>query len=301
MKKLTFLSFLIIYINCSFKESTKNNYYTLSINGKKIPSLIEWEPITKIKPFKFKVKLITNKYLYKNYILPFEKHFNLTKKPILIWQTPYHTINGNSHAYFSNNNQEPDNVIVPAPAHKYIGDIFHELVHIYINWKEEALQLNSKDTSLYKIMDIFELSTSFFYFLEKSINVNSLLCSFLTELLISMKNNHYSQREELICDSYVGITLKNKRKNIKILDQYIMCFKKEILDRPHENNIMSFINDFFYYSTHPSHQKRITHLLTIKTYLEKEKSNEVKTWIKKQEGILFNSWNFFNLFYIPCL
>lgn len=300
MKKLIFSFLTIIYTHCSFNQNNQNNYYILSVREKKIPSLIKWKPIKKVAKFKFKAKLITNQHLYKNYILPFERYLNLTKKPILIWQAQYRTIKGNAYAYFSNNNKEPDNIIVPAPAHKYIGAIFHELVHIYIDWKKEKLQLDPRCNLFYKI-STFSLCASFCYFLQESIQLNPLLYYILTECFIVMKNNHYSQREELICDSYVGIILKNKRKNIKIIDQYIMCFKKEILDCPHENNIMCFINDFFYCSTHPSNQKRIKHLLAIKTYLEKEKSNEVKTWIEKQKEILFNNWNFFNLFYIPCL
>ncbi len=302
MKKFAiYFSFLIILsAQSSFNQSNQNNYYTLSVNDKKIPSLIEWTPIKSTK-FKNKANLVTNKYLYKKYILPFERYLKLTKKPILIWQAKYHILKGNSYTYFSNSDSDPENILIPAPAHKYIGEIFHELVHIYIDWKQQTLQLNSKHTIFGKKMLIYTSFTSLFYYLKESITSNPLLYYLLTELFILMKKNNDSQREEMICDSYVAIALQNKIKNTKILKQYITYFKKETLNSRKENHIENFINDFFYFSTHPSHEKRIKHLLAIKSFLEQGKINRVKQWIKQQEKILFDDCNFFNLLYIPHL
>lgn len=301
-KKLFFIISTVFFLHCLSSQ----DYYFIKVNNKKIPSLIEWPKINNFKnPFDVPARLVIDKKLYLKYIFPFKIYLELTDKPILIWQTQYHNTNGNAYGYFQPNKNKPHSILIPAPAYKYLATILHELVHIYIEKKRVLLNFSLKKSifnhDTYS-MALAVTSLAFLPFINESYALFLNIHCFIQLWFTLTAQNRWNQLEEIICDSYAGIIFADKAKNLNLIENDIHYFKKEIMQYPEKNNsFTNFIQDVCCFSTHPSSQKRLKHLLAMKQLVNENKKSQIHQWIKKQEDVLFKSKTFFQLGIVPHL
>jgi hypothetical protein len=293
-------------IICCIKPSSIPHYYLIKVENKTIPSLVAWPKIKKFtRPFKEDATLVTDRRLYKKFILPFEAYLDLTERPILFFQTQYHNTDGNAYAYFQSDTKISHSILIPAPAYKYIATILHELVHIYIATKRTTLYPSFQEKIFYHESYAVSLTISslaYLLFINDTYAFLSNTNCFIQLWFTLTGKNRWNQLEEIICDSYAGIIFADKAKNLNLIENDIHYFKNEIMQYPEKNSpFTNFIQDVCCFSTYPSSQKRLKHLLAMKQLVNENKTSQIHQWIKEQEDVLFKSKTFFQLGLVPHL
>jgi hypothetical protein len=260
-----------------------NNYHLITVKNEVVPSIIKWPKITSVnKPLEFtNSSLVTKRSLYRKHIIPFQKYLGLTQKPILIYEKKFS--DPNAFVFFREDPNAPHLIIVPSPAKKNIPTIFHELVHIYLEYKKRSI-LKNHFSQLRYFIPIVMKSILLQQFEEPFFNLISVGYFALgLYFFVTQKTKHH-QFEEIICDSYASLVFKDPRKTTSLIDQDINYFENDL---NHRTNV--FFIDNFYGSTHPSHKKRLNHLKKMKVLVNKNQREKIKEWISNIEDYLLNN------------